>query len=200
MTSDKGPKELSGLEERLITRLQQGLVVDVKAPDLETRIAILRAKAEADDTYLPEDVCFFIARNIRSNVRELEGALVRLAAQASINGSEITIEMAKAAFADSLMGAEDNHINLENITKSVSQYFKISIDDLYSKSREKRIAEPRQIAMYLCRKYTGKSLQEIAASFARDHTTVMHAVSKLELNLQENSPLKKRVEEIQQLL
>ena len=127
LTSDKPPKDLQGLEERLITRLQQGLVVDVKPPDLETRIAILKSKAEADDLYVPDEVCLMIAGHIRNNVRELEGALIRLSAEASINGTEITIDMAREALADLLNEGKSNNLTIESINKCVCQYFKITI-------------------------------------------------------------------------
>ena len=165
LTSDKPPKDLQGLEERLITRLQQGLVVDVKPPDLETRIAILKAKAEADDLYVPDEVCLMIAGHIRNNVRELEGALVRLSAEASINGTEITLDMAREALADLLMEGKNSNLSIESINKCVCQYFKITLSELMSKSRERKYSEPRQIAMYLMRKYTKRTLPDIAQAF-----------------------------------
>jgi chromosomal replication initiator protein len=201
ITSDKAPKELVLLEERLISRLQQGLVVDVRAPDLETRIAILRSKAEALDLYLPDDVCLLVASHIRSNVRELEGALVRLSAEASINGTEITLGLAREALADVLRENRTNNITVDSIIRSVSQRFQISIAELHSKSRKKKHTEPRQIAMYLCRKYTKKTYQDIAQAFGgKDHTTVIHAIGKIERNLLTDSTLKRSLEEIQQLL
>lgn len=201
MTSDKPPKDLQNLEERLITRLQQGLVVDVKPPDLETRIAILKTKAEADDLYLPEDVCLMIASNIRSNVRELEGALVRLGAEASLNGTEITVEMAREALSDILNDNRNNHLTMESIHKCVSQYFRISASELNSDSRARKFAEPRQIAMYLSRKYAKKTFPEIASYFGgKDHSTVVHAIKKIETNIHTSPSLKKQIEEIQQLL
>lgn len=201
LTSDKPPKELHNLEERLITRLQQGLVVDVKPPDLETRIAILKAKAEADDLYVPDEVCLMIAGHIRNNVRELEGALVRLSAEASINGTEITLDMAREALSDMLNESKNNNLSIESINKCVCQYFKISQTELNSKSRERRYSEPRQIAMYLTRKYTKKTLPEIAAAFGgKDHSTVIHAIKKIERELHTSPTLKKYVEDIQQML
>ncbi|NUM88927.1 MAG: chromosomal replication initiator protein DnaA [Bdellovibrionales bacterium] len=201
LTSDKPPKDLQNLEDRLVTRLQQGLVVDVKPPDLETRIAILKAKAEAEDLYMPEDVCLLIANNIRSNVRELEGALVRLSAEASINGSEITVEMAKESLSDLFNENRSNAVSIETINKAVCQYFKISAAELNSKSRARKYSGPRQIAMFLCRKYTGKTFPEIALSFGgKDHSTVMHAVEKIDNALASGTPIKKQVEEIQMLL
>ncbi len=201
LTSDKPPKELHGLEERLITRLQQGLVVDVKPPDLETRIAILKAKAEAEDLYVPDEVCLMIAGHIRNNVRELEGALVRLSAEASINGTEITLDMAREALADLLNEGKNSNLSIESINKCVCQYFKITLSELNSKSRERKYSEPRQIAMYLTRKYTKKTLPEIAMAFGgKDHSTVIHAIRKIEKELHQSPTLKKYVEDIQQML
>jgi chromosomal replication initiator protein len=201
LTSDKPPKELHNLEERLITRLQQGLVVDVKPPDLETRIAILKAKAEAEDLYVPDEVCLMIAGHIRNNVRELEGALVRLSAEASINGTEITLDMAREALSDLLNENKNNNLSIESINKCVCQYFKISLAELNSKSRERKYSEPRQIAMYLSRKYTKKTLPEIAMAFGgKDHSTVIHAIKKIEKELHSSPTLKKYVEDIQQML
>jgi len=201
LTSDKPPKDLHGLEERLITRLQQGLVIDVKPPDLETRIAILKAKAEADDLYIPDEVCLMIAGHIRNNVRELEGALVRLSAEASINGTEITLDMAREALADLLSEGKNNNLSIESINKCVCQYFKITLTELNSKSRERKYSEPRQIAMYLMRKYTKKTLPEIALAFGgKDHSTVIHAIKKIEKEIHASPTLKKYVEDIQQML
>lgn len=201
LTSDKPPKELHNLEERLITRLQQGLVVDVKPPDLETRIAILKAKAEAEDLYVPDDVCLMIAGHIRNNVRELEGALVRLSAEASLNGTEITLDMAREALSDLLNENKNNNLSIESINKCVCQYFKISLAELNSKSRERKYSEPRQIAMYLTRKYTKKTLPEIAAAFGgKDHSTVIHAIRKIEKEIHVSPTLKKYLEDIQQML
>lgn len=201
LTSDKPPKELHNLEERLITRLQQGLVVDVKPPDLETRIAILKSKAESEDLYVPDEVCLMIAGHIRNNVRELEGALVRLSAEASINGTEITLDMAREALSDLLNESKNNNLSIESINKSVCQYFKITMAELNSKSRERKYSEPRQIAMWLSRKYTKKTLPEIAAAFGgKDHSTVIHAIKKIEKELNTSPTLKKYVEDIQQML
>ncbi|RYZ95551.1 MAG: chromosomal replication initiator protein DnaA, partial [Proteobacteria bacterium] len=201
LTSDKPPKDLHNLEERLITRLSQGLVVDVKPPDLETRIAILKAKAEAEDLYVPDEVCLMIAGHIRNNVRELEGALVRLSAEASINGTEITLDMAREALSDMLAENKNNNLSIESINKSVCQYFKMTLAELNSKSRERKYSEPRQIAMWLSRKYTKKTLPEIAAAFGgKDHSTVIHAIKKIEKEMVISPTLKKYVEDIQQML
>ena len=201
MTSDKPPKELSGLETRLITRLQQGLIVDIKAPDLETRIAILRAKAEVDDLYLPDDVCLMIASNIRNSIRELEGALIRLGAEASINGTEITLDMAREALSDMFNNNRSDAVSVNTIKQSVAQYFKITMTELDSKSRARRFSEPRQIAMYLSRKYANKTYPEIASLFGgKDHSTVIHAIKKIEKHVAANTQLKRQLDDIQQLL
>jgi chromosomal replication initiator protein len=201
LTSDKPPKELHNLEERLVTRLQQGLLVDVKPPDLETRIAILKAKAEADDLYVPDDVCLMIAGHIRSNVRELEGALVRLSAEASINGSEITLELAREALSGIIAENKSSNLSIESINRCVCQYFKLTMMELSSKSRERKYSEPRQIAMYLARKYTKKTLPEIAAAYGgKDHSTVIHAIKKIEKEISSSTTVKKYLEDIQQLL
>ena len=202
ITSDKPPRDLIGIESRLLTRLQQGLVVDIKTPDLETRMAILKAKAEMDDLYLSEDVCLMIASNIKNNIRELEGALVRLEAEASIQETEITLDIAKEALSemfDSNSGGDSVSIN--TIKQVVCKYFKIPLSDLESKSREKRIVEPRQIAMFLARKYASKTHSEIASTFGgKDHSTVIHATKKIEQAISTQGALKNKVKEIQQLL
>ena len=187
LTSDKPPKDLQGLEERLITRLQQGLVVDVKPPDLETRIAILKAKAEADDLYVPDEVCLMIAGHIRNNVRELEGALVRLSAEASINGTEITLDMAREALADLLMEGKNSNLSIESIKKCVCQYFKITLSELMSKSRERKYSEPRQIAMYLCKQYAGVTLINMAKLFNMSHySTISKSIDRLRQHRQDD--------------
>lgn len=200
MTSDKPPKELHGIEDRLITRLQQGLIVDVKPSDLETRIAILRTKAEEIDLYLPDDVALMIASNFRNNIRELEGALVRLSAEASINGVEISLEMAREALAD-ILNNKTEITSIDAIKQAVCQYFDISMQELISKSRARKFSEPRQIAMYFCRKYANKPLQEIASIFGgKDHSTVLHGIKKIEDKIITDAKVKKQIEEIQQLL
>ena len=202
ITSDRSPRELAGIESKLLTRLQQGLVVDIKAPDLETRMAILKAKAEIDDLYLSEDVCLMIASNIKNSIRELEGALVRLEAEASIQGTEITLDIAKEALSEMFDNNNvGNSVSIDNIKQIICQYFKISQSDLESKSREKKVVEPRQIAMYLSKKYASKTLSEIANSFGgKDHSTVIHAVKKINQEISTQGPLKNKVKEIQQML
>ncbi len=200
MTSDRPPKEIDGLEERLRTRFEWGLVSDIHPPEIETRIAILKAKAERDDIYLPDDVATFLATYIKSNVRELEGILVRLQAQASLTGAEISLEMAKLQLKTSVP-EEGSHFTLESIQQAVAKYFHLKVQDLKSSSRAQTIALPRQIAMYLIRKYTGMGFKEIGQYFGgKDHTTILYACDKIERGIETKAELREQVEAIQNLL
>ena len=179
LTCDRYPKEVQGLEERLVSRFQGGMTVAVEPPDLETRVAILQSKAEQEKVSLSTDVCFFIAKCVRSNVRELEGALRRVAAGGEFLKSEITIEMAREALKD-IIAVQAKMVTVENIQKTVAEYYKIRLADLSSKTRSRSIARPRQVAMALAKELTNKSLPEIGKAFGgRDHTTVMHACKKI---------------------
>ncbi|MFK8052370.1 MAG: chromosomal replication initiator protein DnaA [Woeseiaceae bacterium] len=179
LTCDRYPKEVDGLEERLKSRFGWGLTVAVEPPELETSVAILIQKAQAEGIQLPDEVAFFIAQRIRSNVRELEGALRRVIATASFTGREITIESCKEALRD-LLALRDRRISIENIQKTVAEYFKIRMSELLSKRRNRSIARPRQIAMSLAKELTRHSLPEIGEAFGgRDHTTVLHACRKI---------------------
>jgi chromosomal replication initiator protein len=179
LTCDRYPKEVNGLEERLKSRFGWGLTVAVEPPELETRVAILMAKAEAAKIQLSYEVAFFIAKRIRSNVRELEGALKRVIANAHFTGKEITLNFVKDALRD-LLSLQDKLISIENIQKTVAEYFKIKIADLLSKRRSRSVARPRQIAMALAKELTNHSLPEIGDAFGgRDHTTVLHACRKI---------------------
>jgi len=179
LTCDRYPKELEGLEERLKSRFGWGLTVAIEPPELETSAAILMTKAEAEQVHLPEDVAFFIAQHIRSNVRELEGALRRVMANSQFTGQPITLEFAKEALRD-LLAVHDKLITIENIQRTVAGYFKIRVADLLSKSRSRSITRPRQIAMSLTKELTSHSLPEIGDAFGgRDHTTVLHACRKV---------------------
>ena len=179
LTCDRYPKEVDGLEERLKSRFGWGLTVAIDPPELETSVAILISKAAAMDIELPEEVAFFIAKRIRSNVRELEGALRRVIATASFTGRPITLDFAKDALKD-LLALQDKLVTIENIQKTVAEYFKIRIADLLSKSRRRSITRPRQIAMSLAKELTTHSLPEIGDAFGgRDHTTVLHACRKI---------------------
>ncbi|MFY7698199.1 MAG: chromosomal replication initiator protein DnaA [Legionella sp.] len=179
LTSDRYPKEIEGVEERLKSRFGWGLTVAVEPPELETRVAILISKAELSNVELPYEVAFFIAKRIRSNVRELEGALRRVIANAHFTGKPITIEFVNEALRD-LLALQDRLITIENIQKTVADYYKVKVADLLSKRRSRSIARPRQMAMTLAKELTNHSLPEIGDHFGgRDHTTVIHACRKV---------------------
>ena len=181
LTCDRYPKEVAGLEERLKSRFGWGLPVAIEPPELETSVAILMSKAAAEAEVLPEEVAFFIAQRIRSNVRELEGALRRVLANARFTGQAVTLEFAKEALRD-LLALQEKLVTLENIQKTVAEYFKIRVGDLLSKRRNRSIARPRQIAMALAKELTTHSLPEIGDAFGgRDHTTVLHACRRIKL-------------------
>jgi len=187
LTCDRYPKEVTGLEERLKSRFGWGLTVAIEPPELETCVAILMSKAQASGTALPEEVAFFIAKRIRSNVRELEGALRRVIANSRFTGRPITLEFTKEALKD-LLALQEKLVTIENIQKTVAEYFKIRVADLLSKRRSRSIARPRQVAMALARELTNHSLPEIGDAFGgRDHTTVMHACSRVK-DLRDSEP------------
>ncbi len=179
ITSDTYPKELKDIEDRLVSRFSSGLTVGIEPPELEMRVAILLKKAELERAELPEDVAFFVAKNLRSNVRELEGALRKILAFASFHGRPLSVDLAREALKD-LLGASTGQITVELIQKTVADYYKLKVADMYSKRRPNSIATPRQVAMYLAKELTQKSLPEIGELFGgRDHTTVLHAVRKI---------------------
>ena len=179
LTCDRYPKEIDGVEERLKSRMGWGLTVFIEPPELETRVAILMSKAEESKVTLPHEVAFFISKRIRSNVRELEGALKRVIANAQFTGKPITVEFVRDALRD-LLAAQDKQVRIENIQKTVSEYYKIKVSDLLSKRRNRSIARPRQIAMSLAKELTNRSLPEIGEAFGgKDHTTVLHACRKI---------------------
>jgi chromosomal replication initiator protein len=180
MTCDRYPKEVDGLEERLKSRFGWGLPVAIEPPELETRVAILMKKAQLSGVELPNEVAFFIAKRIRSNIRELEGALRRVIANSQFTGRPITLEFAKEALRD-LLAIQDKLVTIDNIQKTVAEYYKIRVADLHSKRRNRSITRPRQLAMALCKELTNHSLPEIGDAFGgRDHTTVLHACRKIE--------------------
>ena len=179
LSCDRYPKEVTGLEERLKSRFGWGLTVSIEPPELETCVAILMSKAQATGSDLPEEVAFFVAKRIRSNVRELEGALRRVLATSRFTGRPVTLELAREALKD-LLAAQERLVTIENIQKTVAEYFKIRVADLLSKRRSRSIARPRQVAMALARELTNHSLPEIGDAFGgRDHTTVMHACDRV---------------------
>ncbi len=179
VTCDRYPKEVKGLEERLKSRFGWGLTVAIDPPELETRVAILISKAEQFQVQLPNEVAFFVAKRVRSNVRELEGALRRVVANARFIGCPITVDLAKEALRD-LIALQNKLVSMENIQKTVAEYYKIRVSDLLSKRRSRSITRPRQLAMALAKELTNHSLPEIGDSFGgRDHTTVLHACRKM---------------------
>ncbi len=179
ITSDTYPKEISGIDDRLISRFDSGLTVAIEPPELEMRVAILLRKAHSEGVDISEDVAFFVAKHLRSNVRELEGALRKILAYAKFHGYDISIELTKEALKD-LLTVQNRQISVENIQKTVADFYNIKVADMYSKKRPANIAKPRQIAMYLAKELTQKSLPEIGDLFGgRDHTTVLHAVRKI---------------------
>ncbi|MDH5433121.1 MAG: chromosomal replication initiator protein DnaA [Gammaproteobacteria bacterium] len=186
LTCDRYPREIDGVEERLKSRFGWGLTVSIDPPELETRVAILIAKAQESKIKLPNEVAFFIAKRIRSNVRELEGALKRVIANAQFTGKEITVDFVKEALRD-LIAAQDKQVSIENIQKTVAEYYKIKVSDLLSKRRNRSVARPRQLAMTLSKELTNHSLPEIGEYFGgKDHTTVLHACRKIK-SLKEES-------------
>ena len=190
LTCDRYPKEVDGLEDRLKSRFGWGLTQAIDPPELEMRVAILMSKAEKTKTKLPDEVAFFIAKRIRSNVRELEGALKRVIANANFTGRQITLDFVREALKD-LIAAQDKRINIENIQKTVAEYYKIKVSDLLSKRRSRSVARPRQMAMTLAKELTNKSLPEIGDLFGgRDHTTVLHACRKIKQLIEENREIK----------
>jgi chromosomal replication initiator protein len=200
MTSDTYPKGLADIDERLTSRFDSGLTVAIEPPELEMRVAILIRKALAEGAEMPEDVAFFIAKNVRANVRELEGALRKVIAFARFSQKEIAIGLAREALRD-LLSIQNRQIGIENIQKTVADFYKIKVADMYSKKRPASIARPRQIAMYLAKEMTQKSLPEIGDSFGgRDHTTVLHAVRKIGGERQKNTELNQQLHVLEQTL
>jgi chromosomal replication initiator protein len=200
LTSDTYPKGLADIHERLVSRFDSGLTVAIEPPELEMRVAILINKAAAENAVMPEEVAFFVAKNVRSNVRELEGALRKILAYSRFNQREISIQLARDALKD-LLSIQNRQISVENIQKTVADYYKIKVADMYSKKRPASIARPRQIAMFLAKELTQKSLPEIGELFGgRDHTTVLHAVRKMAAERQTNTELNQQLHVLEQTL
>jgi chromosomal replication initiator protein len=200
MTSDTYPKGLSNIHERLVSRFDAGLTVALEPPELELRVAILMNKTQAEGLVMPEEVAFFVAKNVRSNVRELEGALRKILAFSKFNHKEISIALARESLRD-LLSIQNQQVSIENIQKTVADYYKIKVADMYSKRRPASIAGPRQIAMYLAKELTKRSLPEIGDLFGgRDHTTVLHAVRKITKDRQQNLELNQQLHILEQTL
>jgi chromosomal replication initiator protein len=200
ITSDTYPKEMAGIDDRLISRFDSGLTVAIEPPELEMRVAILMKKAAAEGIPMSEDVAFFVAKHLRSNVRELEGALRKILAFVRFHGRDVTIDVARAALKD-LLSIQNRQISVENIQKSVADFYNIKVADMYSKRRPANIARPRQIAMFMAKELTQKSLPEIGELFGgRDHTTVLHAVRKITEERAHDSQLNHEIHVIEQTL
>jgi chromosomal replication initiator protein len=196
ISADCPPREIPTLEERLHSRFEWGLIADIQPPDLETKIAIIRKKAERQNITLPDNVALYIASKIRSNIRELEGALVRLIAYCSLKGSEVTLAMAQETLHD-ILGASEKAITVEMIQKVVADHFKMRVQDLKSKNNSKSVAMPRQICMYLCKKLTGASLPLIGREFGdKHHTTVLHSINKIEDLRQKDREFNKQIQSL----
>ena len=200
ITSDRFPKEITGVQERLISRFGSGLTVPIDPPELETRVAILQHKATIKGVHLSDDVAFFIARQIRSNVRELEGALHRLVASSGFTGRPIDIELTREALRD-LLVFQERRVTVQNIQKTVAEYFKMRVSDLHSKRRNRQITRPRQIAMALSKELTSMSLPEIGDAFGgRDHTTVLHAQRKIKELIGSDARVREDYQNLQRIL
>jgi len=200
ITSDRFPKEINGVQERLISRFGSGLTVSIDVPELETRVAILRKKAQSKGLLLDEDIAFFIARQIRSNVRELEGALHRIIASAKFTGRPVDIDLVKEALQD-LMVFQEKKVTINNIQKVVADYYSIRVSELHSKRRNRQVARPRQIAMALAKELTAMSLPDIGDAFGgRDHTTVLHACRKVDELVKADPNLKQDYDNLAKLL
>ncbi|KJS18158.1 MAG: chromosomal replication initiation protein [Peptococcaceae bacterium BRH_c4b] len=197
ISSDRPPKEIPTLEDRLRSRFEWGLITDIQPPDLETRIAILRKKVQLENLNVPDDVVYYIANRIQSNIRELEGALIRLAAYSMLNKCEINIEMSTDVLKDILPPKQTRQINIQLIHQIVSEYYNIRPDDFKSKKRTRNVSFPRQIAMYLTREMTDLSLPKIGEYFGgRDHTTVIHAYDRIVTEIQLDTNLQNNINEI----
>lgn len=195
ISSDRPPKEIPTLEDRLRSRFEWGLIADIQPPDLETRVAILKKKANMENINVPNDVMLYIATEIQSNIRELEGALIRIVAYSSLTNKEITVDLAEEALKDIISSSAPKIIDIDMIKEAVSKNFKIKMEDFTSKKRTRSIAYPRQIAMYLSRELTDLSLPKIGEEFGgRDHTTVIHACDKISKDIEEDPNFKKRIE------
>jgi chromosomal replication initiator protein len=198
MSSDAAPKEIPDLEERLRSRFEWGLIADIQPPDFETRVAILKKKAEIERVRLPDDVAYLIASRIKANIREIEGSLTRMIAFCALSGRDMTVDLAQEVLAD-LWGEDERIITIDHIQRKVAEFFGIKLSDLRAQNRTKAIAFPRQIAMYLSRQLTHASLSEVGRAFGgKDHTTVLHGVEKIQQMLQEDPKFKKTIDSITQ--
>jgi chromosomal replication initiator protein len=193
VSSDSTPKEIPELEERLRSRFEWGLVADIQPPDFETRVAILKKRAEIERVRLPDDVAYLMASRIKTNIREIEGSLTRMAAFCSLTGREMSVDVAQEVLSE-LWGADEKVITIEHIQRKVSEFFGLRLADMRARRRTKAVAFPRQIAMYFARQLTHASLTEVGRAFDKDHTTVLHAVTKVETLIRQDAKFKKTVD------
>jgi chromosomal replication initiator protein len=201
ISSDRPPKEIPTLEDRLRSRFEWGLIADIQPPDLETRVAILRKKAEQEKIQVDDEILLFIAQRIQSNIRELEGALIRILAYSTLNNNRLDIDIADEALKDIISNNTPRVITPTLIMEVVSNYYNIRIDDFKSKKRNRAISYPRQVAMYLCRELTDLSLPKIGEEFGgRDHTTVIHAYDKISADITNDPEVSKTVSQIRKEL
>lgn len=197
LSSDRPPKEIPTLEDRLRSRFEWGLIADIQAPDFETRIAILKKKADVENLNVPNEVMVYIATKIKSNIRELEGALIRIVAYSSLTNREISVDLATEALKDIISNKQNKQITIDIIQDTVANYYNLRVEDFKSQRRTRNVAYPRQIAMYLCRKLTDMSLPKIGEEFGgRDHTTVIHAYEKISDALQKDETLQSAINDI----
>lgn len=196
LTCDQPPKEISSLEDRLRSRFAWGLIADIQAPDLETRLAILKKKAELENIIVPEDVLIYIANNVSSNIRDLEGALNRLIAYCTLLGTELNVLCAEKVLDDLLHSNSKRTITCDIIVNTVARYFDIRNEEIIGKKRNKEYTYPRHISMFLCRELTDNSLPQIGTVFSKDHTTVMHAIEKINYDILKNPETKNVISEI----
>ena len=198
LSSDAAPKEIPEIEERLRSRFEWGLIADIQPPDFETRVAILKKKAEVERVRLPDDVAYLIASRIKANIREIEGSLTRMIAFCALSGREMSVDLAQEVLAD-LWGEDERVISVDHIQRKVADFFGIKLSDLRAQNRTRAVSFPRQIAMYLARQLTHSSLAEIGRSFGgKDHTTVLHAVEKIQRLLQEDPKFRKTIDSLTQ--
>jgi chromosomal replication initiator protein len=197
VSSDATPKEIPELEDRLRSRFEWGLIADIQPPDVETRVAILKKRAEIEGVRLPDDVASLIARRIKANIREIEGSLTRLIAFGALSGHDMTVDLAQDVLAG-LWGEDEKTITIEHIQAKASAFFGLRLADMRAKDRTHAVAFPRQIAMYLARQLTHASLAEVGRAFGKDHTTVLHAVDKIQTRLQEDPKFQKTIDTLTQ--
>src|SRR5215468_6566129 len=200
LSSDSPPKEIPDIEERLRSRFEWGLIADIQPPDFETRVAILKKKAELERVRLPDEVAYLIARRIKANIREIEGSLTRMIAFCALTGRDMSIDLAHDVLAD-LWGEEERIVTIDHIQRKTAEFFAVKLSDMRAKNRTKAVAFPRQIAMYLARQLTHSSLAEVGRAFGgKDHTTVIHAVEKIESLLQEDPKLRRTIDTLTQAI